>query len=240
MTEFSIDGYTRLLKTLIDRRYRTVSFREADPAQRHLVLRHDIDMTIEAALPVAKAEADLGCRAIYFVLLRSELYNAFTQSARDSLAALIAMGHDVGLQFDASLYAGDETTLDAAATRECGLLEFIIEKPVTVVSFHRPAQALLGRAQPIGGRLHTYMPKFFSEMGYCSDSQGEWRHGPPLEHKAVAEGRALQLLTHPIWWATDGRTPVEKLQRFLDARGKTLSDELAVSSQPFQRHLKER
>ena len=240
MTEFSVEGYSGLLKALLDRNYRAVSFHEADPAQRHLVLRHDIDMTIEAALRVAKAEAALGCRATYLVLLRSELYNVFTRSSRDGLAVLIEMGHEVGLHFDASLYAGDEATLDAAATRECGILESLIEKPVTVVSFHRPAQALLRRAQPIGGRLHTYMPKFFSEMGYCSDSQGEWRHGPPLQHKAVAEGHALQLLTHPIWWVTEGRTPVEKLQRFLDARSKTLSDELAANSQPFQRHLKKR
>ena len=62
--------------------------------------------------------------------------------------------------------------------------------PVTMVSFHRPAPELLGHAAPLGGRAHAYQPRFFSDMGYCSDSRGRWGHGHPLEHPAVAEGRA--------------------------------------------------
>ena len=40
-------------------------------------------------------------------------------------------------------------------------------------------------------------------MGYCKDFRGLWRFGSPLEHVAVKERRALQLVTHPISWAKD-------------------------------------
>ena len=58
-------------------------------------------------------------------------------------------------------------------------------------------------------------PRFFSEMGYCSDSRGLWRYGHPLNHEAVEKRRSLQLLTHPIWWVSDFRSVQEKLLGFL-------------------------
>ena len=52
----------------------------------------------------------------------------------------------------------------------------------------------------LAGRLHTYMPKFFSGISYCSDSGGLWKHGSPIENSAIKKGNAMQLLTHPEWW----------------------------------------
>ena len=58
---------------------------------------------------------------------------------------------------------------------------------------------------------HTYEPKFVKDIGYCSDSRGGWHHGHPLSHSSVKEGKALQLLTHPIWWITKGKSAEKKL-----------------------------
>jgi hypothetical protein len=71
-------------------------------------------------------------------------------------------------------------------------------------------------------------------MGYCSDSRGGWHHGEPLVHEAVAAGRALQLLTHPIWWDADAEeNPVSRLDRFMAARYDHLEDELARNCRPY-------
>ena len=48
--------------------------------------------------------------------------------------------------------------------------------------------------------MHTYMPKFFSKIGYVSDSTGEWRHGTPLENAFYLKKKAIQILIHPEWW----------------------------------------
>jgi len=70
-------------------------------------------------------------------------------------------------------------------------------------------------------------------MGYCSDSRGAWHHGHPLDHPAVAEGRALQLLTHPIWWTTGaGRDPAATLERFLGQLGDEVRRELGRQVTP--------
>ena len=192
------------------------------------MLRHDIDIAPETALPIGRIEQELGIRAHYFVLVTSELYNAFTPANIAAIRALREMGHGIGLHFDASAYRDHE--LEVAAARECAVLEQLSGCTVTVVSFHRPAASLFGRAAPVAGRVHAYQPRFVREMGYCSDSRGQWRHGPPLEHPAVAAGQALQLLTHPIWWAGSAAfTASARLDRFLTERCRSLDEVLAAN-----------
>ena len=215
---FTPAAYRDLLESLLARGYSVRGYADADPGQRHLILRHDIDMSLDAALPIAEIENVLSLKAHYFVLLRTEMYNVFSAGARDVLRRLGRLGHAIGLHLDASLYGNDAAQLEQAAKQECAVLEAATGEPVRAVSFHRPAQALLGHAEPLAGRLHAYQPRFFTEMGYCSDSRGEWGHGHPLEHAAVREGRGLQLLTHPIWWTGNTSSIQHRLNEFLAAR----------------------
>ena len=232
---FNEEGYAALLRAFLARGYSVVGYDDADPAARHLILRHDLDMSLAAAEPIAALEAGLHVKAHYFVLLRTEMYNPFSAAARTTFDHLRRHGHEIGLHLDASLYGGDPQALDDAAAWECRALEDAIGAPVRSVSFHRPAAALLGRRGSIAGRRHTYEPRFFSEMGYCSDSRGAWHHGRPLEHRAIAEGRALQLLTHPIWWAASvPGDPVATLDNFRVERDRVLARELAANCEPYR------
>ena len=226
---FSPEGYAALLAALTARGYAAQSYHDARPAARHLILRHDLDMSIAAALPMAAAESAAGLRATYFVLLRTEMYNPFSAEARRMLDDIRGFGHEIGLHLDAALYADDAAALDRAAAVECDSLERILDAPVRVISFHRPAPALLGYPETLAGRAHAYQPRFFSEMGYCSDSRGAWHHGHPLDQPAIAAGRALQVLTHPLWWtAPAGRAPEARLRDFLSARTEQLDRALAA------------
>lgn len=231
--DFTLAGYGALLDTLVQRGYEAREYAEADPAKRHLVLRHDLDMSITAAVPVAEIERERGMTATYFVLVRTEMYNPFSRASLHDLRRIAGLGHKVGLHLDASLYA-DRRSLEAGAAAECASLESLLGMPVSIISFHRPAAELQGDPSPVAGRPHAYQPRFFREMGYCSDSRGAWMHGRPLEHPAVAEGRALQLLTHPIWWASHAHeTSREKLDRFALRRFDLLRAELARNCQSY-------
>lgn len=192
-------------------------------------------MSVAAALPIAEIEASAGLAAHYFVLMRSELYNPYAPESLAGIARLADLGHRVGLHFDASLYPNGAETLDAAVRNECSVLEAMTGLQVEVASFHRPAPTLLDRTEPIAGRLHSYQPRFFREIGYVSDSRGAWHHGHPLEHPAVQAGRALQMLTHPIWWTT-GRsaTPLETLDRYVADKDARLRRELAANCETYR------
>lgn len=236
--EFSLAGYEALLAAFAKRGYSVVDFDAVDPAERHLVLHHDVDLSIDYAVRMAEVEHRMGVSAWYFTLLRSDLYNPLSSDGLRGLRRLTILGHKVGLHFDASLYAQDRDSLDAAARNECAVLETMLRAPVRVISFHRPAPALLGMPGDFAGRLHTYAPKFFKEIGYCSDSQGRFRYGPPLDHEAVAAGRAFHLLTHPVWWCGQpDETTIGKLQRFLEEQKRACEMALAANIIPYAEHL---
>lgn len=231
--EFSLAGYEALIGGLMNRGYEVCDFAKADAAAPHLILRHDVDMSLGAAVEIAALENRLGLAAHYFVLLRTEMYNMFSEQGLAAVERLLDLGHKVGLHFDASLYHADE--LEDAAEWETGCLQCLTGREVEMISFHRPARSLLGRKEPLAGRHHAYQPRFFEEMAYCSDSRGLWGHGHPFDLDAVREGRALQLLTHPIWWTTDGdESPVSRLDRFAAGRHLGLRKELVRNCEPYQ------
>lgn len=238
--EFSLAAYSSLLLALRERGYQDVQYEDADPACAHLILRHDVDMTLDSAARMAEIEAGIGMRADYFVLLRSDLYNPLSPYAERAMRRILELGHRIGLHFDASLYPElDQSGLDRVCAAECALLESWFRISVRMVSFHRPVPAFLGLESEIGGRGHTYQPRYFSEIVYCSDSRGGWHHGHPLDKARAANCRALQLLTHPVWWDSEGReSPVQRLDRLAAERQDTFRRELARNCQPYAQALK--
>lgn len=178
---------------------------------------------------IAEVEKDLGVHSTFFFLVSSEFYNIHSLDTVLSLRKIKDMGHHIGLHFDSAMY--DASEIHEAAEAECQSLAQVIGD-VEIISLHRPIARLQGASTDLAGRPHTYQPQFFFDIDYCSDSAGEWAHGHPLNRNAVRDRRALQLLTHPIWWADDMATsPVEKIVRFYSDRAEFLRSEL-------QRNLK--
>jgi hypothetical protein len=221
---FSLDAYRMLLADFVERGYRAVSFDVVDPTSRHLVLRHDVDISLALAASLAEAEHALGYASHYFVLVTCEQYNPATQVGRDALARIVSLGHRIGLHFDASVECVEP--MEERAVSEARYLSSLAGAPVSMLSFHRPAQEWINNPVQFAGMPHTYQPKYFSEIGYCSDSRGGWWHGAPLAHDAVKAGRALQLLTHPAWWVDAHRSPVERLADHLERRREELARDL--------------
>ncbi|MGQ0671755.1 MAG: hypothetical protein ACT4N2_02580 [Hyphomicrobium sp.] len=230
LPSFSLTGYRLLVRGILERGYGLRSFQDADPVMPHLVLRHDIDQCIATARRLSDLETENGWQSTWFVLVRTEMYNPFSKANVGHLREMIAAGHEVGLHLDATHYPSTED-FDAGARQECRMLEDITSSPVRIVSFHRPAPALIGSSDLVGGRIHTYMPRFINEMGYCSDSRGQWRHGFPWDHEAFRERRALQLLTHAIWWVgPDDREPRQRLADLVARKVAEYNAELAANN----------
>lgn len=218
--DFTRAGYRALLEALLQRGYRVCGYDDVVPQNQDLILRHDIDFWPEPALAMSEIERDLGVRAFYFMLTSSPAYSIESNDTRTVIDRLQQDGHVVALHFDAARYPARIDALDAAVEEECARLEDVTKTYVPVVSFHRPSRPLLSHNAPLAGRPHAYQDRFFKDIGYCSDSRGLWRFGPPLSHEAVGRKTALQLLTHPIWWAhDDGGDREAALRRLVDVKG---------------------
>ena len=106
--KFTYEYYTTLLRTLREA-YRFVAFGEGKrivgTAEVPLViLRHDIDMDLEAALRMSSIEKDLGIKSTYFFMVSSPLYNVFSSSGAQQVRQLLDAGHHFGLHFDCAVY----------------------------------------------------------------------------------------------------------------------------------------
>lgn len=232
-SNFSLDGYKTLINGLMSKGYKASSFRSVGAAYNHLILRHDVDMSLEAALKIAELENNLGVSSQYFVLLRTEMYNLFSDRGLSILNKIMDLGHNIGLHFDSSIYR--ESEIEEAAAWEVSCLQAAIKKEIDMISFHRPVKKWLGCSKRIAGLDHTYQPRWFTEMLYVSDSRGGWHYGYPLDLRAVQENKSLQLLTHPIWWfETSEDTVTGRLNNFIKQRDLKLREQVALNCEPYR------
>ncbi len=193
----TLKNYEQIISKLLSSGYSCKKFHTVEPKNKEFVLRHDLDMSPSRALKMARLEARMGVYSTYFVLVRTNIYNHLSTENKNAIKEILQLGHEIGLHLDADYYSLNN--IDRFAKLESNILEDFHNTKVRVISFHRPQKSLLGSNELIGGRIHTYMPRFFTEMGYCSDSKGQWNDFP-FELQNFKDGKALQVLTHPIWW----------------------------------------
>lgn len=226
LTGFVMDDYRSLITELQEYGYTPCRLQNLRADQPDLYLRHDVDLSLELAAEMAAVEADLGVFSTYFVLVSTDIYNPATIQNRRILSSIIECGHEIGLHFDVTRV--EDGDINGAAERECDILSSLTKHPVDTISFHRPARNLLNSIGRFAGRRHTYEPDFFSKIAYISDSNGGWHHGHPLDHSAIAARTAVQLLTHPIWWAGHGvRETVPLIREYVAMHNGRSDDAIA-------------
>jgi hypothetical protein len=212
--EFTYSYYAELVSRLCET-YRFAAFPEGKVKYKTgsplLIMRHDIDMDMEAALRLSVLENELGIHSTYFFLVRCPLYNVFDGTTAEQIKQILNTGHHFGLHFDCSLYPDiDASNLSDYVLRECDLLERFFRYSIDAVSFHRP-----GRLELSGTELerlpNSYERVFLEQFEYFSDSRGNWARGNPLYSAAFKEKKNLHIAIHPIWWTETPMTPYESL-----------------------------
>lgn len=193
--DFSLAHYRELLQAARDGGYRWAGF-DKPPTAGDLLLRHDVDLSLAAALAVAEVEADEGAWATYFLMTRSVFYNLSSHEGERTIARLRELGHRV-----AHHAVWPDVDLDGRFD--------------PVVGWHNPDPEYMGA--PIEGVVNVMEAPFFDPEHYRSDSNQHWRHGCPDADLCAGRFEWLQLLTHPEIWAFDGATMRESMESFLDA-----------------------
>ncbi|KDB99137.1 hypothetical protein AZ18_4488, partial [Bordetella bronchiseptica D993] len=119
------------------------------------------------------------------------------------------LGHRIGLHFDCGYYGiSSVAQLEDMLAMEARLLERVFGQRIDVFSFHNPdAWMLQQREVRYAGLLNTYSEFFRDQVGYCSDSNGYWRHRRLADVLEQAADHSLQVLTHPGWWVDEPMSP---------------------------------
>lgn len=238
--KFLLSEYSAFVGSILNQGYKCLSFsdpRARDISARHLLLRHDLDIDPKAALPMARAEAEVGAQSTYYVLLSNRHTNPLDIEFRRAISDIARNGHWIGLHFDATQYNlnAESPNFAQMVARETRWLEDICEVAVDSVSFHRPSRDLICSPGALTAPLaHTYENVFIKEIEYCSDSSGRWAYGPPEERTAIADGKPFHFLTHPIWWGMVDEPPLGRITQWMAQRvHDDFAYELPDSDNPF-------
>lgn len=223
--EFTEGGFRSLLRTLRDGAYRFAKYGDGEQT-RSVLWRHDIDVSVHRAFRLAKIEAEEGALSTYFVNPRSIFYNFLEPGILLLLKEIRALGHDLGLHFDAELKGRARWTsvqLETAVRSDRSILETALGDAVNAVSWHNPdlSNLLEFDAEEIGGLTSAYSARLRREYVYCSDSNGYWRFKPMKD--VIAEGHPrLHLLTHPEWWVPEPLSPSDRIDRAVMGRARAV------------------
>lgn len=199
--EFTYRAYRELLSLLRRQGYAFRNYHNYGDTPRCVILRHDIDNSLEQAVKLAELEAEDGVRSTWFVLLRTDFYNAASKAGQEALQHIRSLGHEIGLHFDEASYApapGPDRVIQNII-KECGLLSALLETGVSSVSMHRPSKTTLDADYDIPDIINSYGKTFFQNFKYLSDSRRRWRE--PVE-EIIRSGNydRLHILTHAFWY----------------------------------------
>jgi hypothetical protein len=197
---FSLTHYRELLVAAKAGGYRFAGF-DRPPEPGDLVIRHDVDLSLEAAERMAEVEADEGAWSTWFLMTRSVFYNLLSEEGERTLARLRELGgrvahHAVWPHFD----------LDERFDR--------------VVAWHNPDPAYL--SEPIAGATNAMSPPWYEVSHFRSDANQSWhRRGRPgrCPHGELARGELdwLHVNVHPAIWVYEGHTMRATMESFLTA-----------------------
>lgn len=203
---FTMSGYRAMLEKFLEAGYAFRFFEDLAPGPT-LLLRHDIDFSVPAALEMAKVEQELGVRSTYFFMLTSSLYNPFASPNREHIHAIKDMGHRVGIHFDPTVYSD----MDAGFALEYMKMTSVFGES-RMVSIHRPGPMLEDNNRALADCRHTYEDLYFKQTKYISDSRGAFHYGHPLDADAFHDRQPIHLLIHPVWWVFEGATVADKIR----------------------------
>jgi hypothetical protein len=202
---WDLDDYADLVAAVQEGGYRFAAFGDG-PASGDLFLRHDVDLSLDAALRMAELEAGMGAQATYFLMTESVFYNLASAEGVAALARLRELGHRVGLH---AVYP--QAVLD--------------ERFDGVVAWHNPDPAYM--TAPIGGAINVMGERYFDPRTYRSDSNQHWRSGDPRDELRAGTFPWLQLLVHPEIWVYEGETMGRTMRSLLEAEKERRLRQLA-------------
>jgi hypothetical protein len=203
---FDLAHYGEILASAQAGGYRFAHF-EGAPGEGTVILRHDVDLSLDAAVRMAELEHDAGASATYFLMTESVFYNLDSSEGVAAIGRLRELGHRVALH---AVYPS--APLDARFD--------------PVVAWHNPDPEYM-RAPLPGGRINVMQEPWFDPSTYRSDSNQHWRSGCPHDDLRTGAFPWLQLLTHPEIWAYPGETMGQTMRAMLEAERERRLQQLA-------------
>ena len=211
---YSQKKYINLLNRIQSENYR-FSTNWGEHKDNIILMRHDVDFSVEYALELSKVEKVEGVTSTFFFMMSSNTYNFLSKKHIEEIIEIREMGHKISLHFDPTCYRDMESGFEIERNAFVEMLKVELD----IVSIHIPGVFLEDNNRDLCGCAQTYQDKFFKKMKYISDSRGRDIF-PPIEEFFKQELKTpLHLLIHPVWWRYETASQTATLDLWL---GETL------------------
>ena len=225
-----MNAYKELLLKFLQKGYKTSFFSDNIEKKGSLIIRHDIDFDIDYTYKISLIEKELNVKSTFFFMLNTKSYNIFEESNFQKITEIKKNGNVVSLHFDPTVYQDVQKGLEKEKT----IFEQLFDVKVDIISIHRPDEIFLNDSEKLFGVKHTYEPRYFSEIKYFSDSQGDFKYGHPVFSDAFANLDTIQLLIHPLWWIQNNSSPLDTIEQFLEYRIKKYKEHIAKNCKIYK------
>ena len=237
--EFGPAGFVEVLRYLKAHGYALVPFAEA-PARmqaggRVCILRHDVAVSPQCALRLARIEAEQGVRATYFFHVTGDCYSVLSSFTQSALREIVSLGHEIGLGWSAARMPTGPADFDRDFRLQVRLLESTADTKVRCAAQEdAPANAPSDVARLIATVADD--PRYVVDIPYVSDCDRVFRQ--PLT--VIESFAAVQLHLHPLYWATEGLSIADSFLRAVALEQAELAlsigREIAAREQSFVDH----
>ena len=109
--DFTYNSFKNLINTLLKNNFIFCDYTNYLKFYKSVIMRHDIDFSLEKALEIAKIESNMGVKSTFFLLITSNFYNVFSLEAEKIIREIISLNHKIGLHFDETRYDNNDFNL---------------------------------------------------------------------------------------------------------------------------------
>lgn len=209
---FSFDDYREIIR-IIKSTDRYVSYKEAINRDNFILMRHDVEYSVERAYNLSKVEDSMDFTSTYFFQWTNNSYNILSRKNMDMVKDMHERGHIIGLHYALNGMT-DMELVRKQIVKEINILSEMFGFKVDTFSVHRPSKDILRENIKLPGILNAYQDDFFTfaenvtedtpvAVKYLSDANHIWRYGYPDEKNILGHDK-VQILTHPFAWTKTG------------------------------------
>ena len=209
---FSFNDYKEIIR-IIKSTDRYMDYHKALASDKFILMRHDVEYSVERAYELAKVESSMDFTSTFFFQWTNNSYNILSRKNKDLIKDMHERGHTIGLHFALNGMT-DMEQIRKQIVKEIDILNSMFEFKIDTFSIHRPSKDVLRENIKLPGIINAYQDEFFTfaenvteetpvKVKYISDANHIWRYGYPDE-KNILENDKVQILTHPFAWCKKG------------------------------------
>ena len=227
---FSYEEYRKIIN-IIQESGRAANFREAQTRDKFIIMRHDVEFSVDRAYELSQVEKSMGFTSTFFFQWTNNSYNILSKRNKDIITKMHEDGHTIGLHF-ATNGLTDIKEIQHRIEHEIFAWNMMLEFDVDTFSVHRPSRDVLAADIKIPDIINAYQDEYFTfaenitedtplKVKYISDAQHRWNYGVPDRETLLGYDK-VQVLTHPYSWTEQGYDNLHNFRTLIAERNQEL------------------